>query len=392
MNKIISVLGSTGSIGTQTLDVARKHEFKISALTAHRNSKLIEQQAREFHPRLIVLTDETAAHDLKINLRDTDIKVLTGEDGLLEAAAEPSCDTVVNALVGIAGLIPTIKAVEAKKNIALANKETLVTGGSLVMSAVAQNEVKLYPVDSEHSAIFQCLQGCPENSLKKIILTASGGPFFGKNKEELCNVTVSQALAHPNWSMGAKITVDSATMMNKGFEIIEAAHLFNLESEYIDVLVHRESIVHSMIELRDNAILAQLGTPDMRIPIQYALTYPQRYDSPASSLNFLSYASLTFLPPDEETFPAMSICRNALKHGGIATAAINGANEIAVAAFLNGKITFNQITETVNTVFESISHIEKLVFGSEDLNNLTLKSILKTDEISREFARSYLKL
>lgn len=392
MDKIISVLGSTGSIGTQTLDVARKHGIQISALTAHKNSKLIERQAREFRPKLVVLTDETAAHDLKLSLRDTDIKVLTGEEGLLEAASEPSCDTVVNALVGIAGLLPTMKAAEAKKNIALANKETLVTGGSLVMNSVSKNGVKLYPVDSEHSAVFQCLQGCPEGSLKRIILTASGGPFFGKSKKELCNVTVSQALAHPNWSMGAKITVDSATMMNKGFEIIEAAHLFNLESERIDVLVHRESIVHSMIELCDNAILAQLGTPDMRIPIQYALTYPERCDSPAASLDFLACSSLTFLPPDEETFPAMNICRKALKHGGIATAAINGANETAVASFLDGKIAFNQITETVNAVFENINHIEKLVFGSENSHNLTLQAVLETDKISREFARSYLKL
>ncbi len=284
MTTNIAVLGSTGSIGVQTLDVARKHNIKVHALTANKSIDLLEQQAREFHPELVAVVDRDCAKKLRIALADTGIAVADGEEGVREAAHINGADTVVNAVVGVAGLMPTLEAISANKNIALANKETLVAGGRVVKEAIKKHGVKLYPVDSEHSAIFQCLQGCPENSLKKIILTASGGSFYGKTKKELGSVTIADALKHPNWSMGAKITVDSATMMNKGLEVIEASWLFDVPDEKIDVLIHRESIVHSMIQLVDNSVIAQLGVPDMRIPIQYALTYPQRYESPVKEL------------------------------------------------------------------------------------------------------------
>ena len=273
MTNSLSILGSTGSIGTQAIDVAQKLGIKVSALTANTNVKVIEDQIRLLKPELAVMYDEASAKELKLAVSDTDTKVLSGMDGLIEASSISSADTVLNSLVGMIGLLPTLTAAKAKKNIALANKETLVAGGDLVMRTVAENDVKLLPVDSEHSAIFQCLQGCPEKTLlKKLILTASGGPFFGKKEEELKDVTLAQALNHPNWSMGAKITVDSATMMNKGLEIIEARWLFDVDVDNIDVVVHRQSIIHSLIEFVDNSVLAQLGLPDMRIPIQYALT------------------------------------------------------------------------------------------------------------------------
>lgn len=374
MTSKISVLGSTGSIGTQTLDVARMHGIEVTALAANSNIELLEKQAREFNPKMVCVRDTGAAAQLKIALHDTKIDVYCGEEGILSAASEESCDTVVNSIVGVAGLLPTLEAIKAGKNLALANKETLVAGGSIVMKAVRDRGVKLYPVDSEHSAIFQCLQGCPEGSLKKIILTASGGSFFGKTREELENVTVRQALHHPNWSMGAKITVDSATMMNKGLEVIEASWLFNCQDEDIDVLIHRESIIHSMIQLKDNAVIAQLGVPDMRIPIQYALTYPDRLPSPTKELELSELATLTFYKPDYDTFKCLALCREALRKGGLYPAVANAANEVAVELFLKERIKFLDIPEIVSEAIESFDN---------KADNITLDDILCADRETR---------
>lgn len=370
----ISVLGSTGSIGTQTLDVVRMHGLQVTALTANSNIELLEKQAREFHPEMVAVLDMGAAAQLKIALSDTDIDVFCGEDGIIRAATEEKCDTVVNAIVGVAGLVPTMKAIESKKNIALANKETLVAGGKLVMKAVDSYGVKLYPVDSEHSAIFQCLQGCPKNALKKIILTASGGSFFGKTKKELENVTVKQALNHPNWEMGAKITIDSATMMNKGLEVIEASWLFGCEDKDIDILIHRESIIHSMIQMKDNAVIAQLGVPDMRIPIQYALTYPERLPSPTRELDLSEISTMTFYRPDYDTFECLKICRESLRKGGLYPTVANAANEIAVAMFLREQIRFLDIADIVSDAVNSFS---------DNKSDFTLDDIINTDKQTR---------
>lgn len=375
MTKSISVLGSTGSIGTQTLDVARMHGIRVTALTANHNIELIEKQAREFEPKMVAVLDMGAAAQLKIALSDTNIEVYCGEEGILRAAAEKDCDTVVNSIVGVAGLLPTLTAIKAHKNLALANKETLVAGGSIVMKAVKDEGIKLYPVDSEHSAIFQCLQGCPENSLDRIILTASGGSFFGKTKKELSNVSVKQALKHPNWSMGAKITIDSATMMNKGLEVIEASWLFNCRDEDIDVLIHRESIIHSMIQLKDHAVIAQLGVPDMRIPIQYALTYPERLPSPTHALDLADIAQMTFYKPDYETFACLAICRDALRKGGLYPTVANAANEVAVDMFLKERIKFLDIADIVGNAVAEFSN---------NKSDITLDDILNTDKETRK--------
>ena len=375
MTKSISVLGSTGSIGTQTLDVARMHGIRVTALTANHNIELIEKQAREFEPKMVAVLDMGAAAQLKIALSDTNIEVYCGEEGILRAAAEKDCDTVVNSIVGVAGLLPTLTAIKAHKNLALANKETLVAGGSIVMKAVKDEGIKLYPVDSEHSAIFQCLQGCPENSLDRIILTASGGSFFGKTKKELSNVSVKQALKHPNWSMGAKITIDSATMMNKGLEVIEASWLFKCRDEDIDVLIHRESIIHSMIQLKDHAVIAQLGVPDMRIPIQYALTYPERLPSPTQALDLADIAQMTFYKPDYETFACLAICRDALRKGGLYPTVANAANEVAVDMFLKERIKFLDIADIVGNAVAEFSN---------NKSDITLDDILNTDKETRK--------
>lgn len=374
MYQNITLLGSTGSIGRQTLDVVRKLGIKVCALTANNSIKLLEEQAREFKPRAVCIADENKYLELKNNLADTDIKVLGGSDGILECARLRESDVVVNAIVGIAGLKPTLEAISAKKDIALANKETLVTGGELVKKAIRENGVKLLPVDSEHSAIFQCLQGTPNGSLKKIILTASGGPFFGKTYDELENVTVKDALNHPNWSMGAKITIDSATMMNKGLEVIEACHLFSVELEQIEVVVHRESIIHSMIELSDNAVIAQLGTADMRIPIQYAITYPERCESPAQSLDFTTLKSLTFAKPDREVFECLALCEDAFRQGGIMPTIANGANEAAVELFLEGKIGFLDIPKL----------IKKAMINIPNKQNINIDDVFNADKMARE--------
>lgn len=374
----ISILGSTGSIGTQTLDVVDKLHLNVTALTANSNVKLMEEQIRKYKPQIAVLFDESKAKELKLAVKDTDTKVLGGMDGLISAATEKSSELVLNSVVGMVGLLPTIAAANAKKDIALANKETLVAGGHLVTDAVKENNVRLLPVDSEHSAIFQCLQGKPNNkAIKKLILTASGGPFFGKTKEELKNVTVEQALNHPNWSMGAKITIDSATMMNKGLEIIEASRLFDVEGDRIDVVVHRESIIHSLVEYDDNSVIAQLGLPDMRIPIQYAVTYPDRYESPVGELKLADIAKMTFFEPDYKTFECLTACKKALDIGGTATAVVNGANEEANALFRQGKISFLEIGNLVTQSLEAVKTI----------NQKNVEDVLNADALAREFVR-----
>lgn len=375
MTENLSILGSTGSIGKQSLDVCRKCGYGVKALTAFSSVDEIEKQAREFKPEKVALVDEKAAADLKIKLADTDIKVLGGMDGVCECAEIQSADTVLNSVVGMAGLKPTLTAIYAGKKIALANKETLVAGGQLVMSEAKKHSVEILPVDSEHSAIFQCLQGKPTNkALKKIILTASGGPFFGKTADELRDVTVEKALKHPNWSMGAKITIDSATMMNKGLELIEAVWLFSVKPDDVDIVVHRESIVHSAVEYDDNSVIAQLGLPDMRIPIQYALTYPERFESPVGELSLSQIGKLTFFEPDYETFRCINLCRKAINMGGLYPAAVNSANEQANLMFRQGKIGFLDIADRVEAVLEKTPHYDKYTF----------EDILEIDKFARE--------
>ena len=365
--KSMSILGSTGSIGTQALDVARLRDFSVRALTSNSNIDLLENQIREFKPEIAAVCDEKAARELKIKVADTSTVILSGQDGVCEAA-NVDVDKVLNSIVGIAGLKPTLAAIDAGNDIALANKETLVAGGELVKKKAAENNVSIYPVDSEHSAIFQSLQGSPgKKSVKRLILTASGGPFFGKTRDELKNVTVEQALKHPNWSMGAKITIDSATMMNKGLELIEAAWLFDMPADKIDILVHRQSVVHSMVEFVDNSVIAQLGVPDMRVPIQYALTYPDRYESPAAQLRLEDWKNLTFEEPDYNTFTCIDLCKQAITKGGIYPAAANAANEAANELFRQGKIGFLDIADMVsyaleNTAFSDCDSLEKILF------------------------------
>lgn len=376
MTEKLVILGSTGSIGTQALEVARKHKIEITALAANSSVDLLESQIREFKPKKAALLNEAAARDLKARVADTETVVLSGINGVCECAREQTADTVLNSIVGMAGLLPTLDAIDEGKNIALANKETLVAGGRLVMRAAAEKGVKIYPVDSEHSAIFQCLQGAPENrAVKRIILTASGGPFFGKTRPELLYVTAEQALKHPNWDMGAKITIDSATMMNKGLEIIEACWLFGVPEDKIKVVVHRESIIHSAVEFDDNAIIAQLGLPDMKIPIQYALTYPNRYPSPSGEVDFAKLATMTFAEPDYDTFDCLAVCREAIRRGGLYPAAANSANEQANSLFRQGRIGFLEIGELVGEAMEACENIE----------DYTLSDVLRVDRLAREF-------
>ncbi len=372
--KTISVLGSTGSIGTQALCVAREGNMRVCAIAAGSNIKLLEEQAREFSPEIVAVFDENAAEELRSRLSDTDIKVLAGEEGVLAAATAKDADIVLNAIVGIAGLRSTMAIIEAGKTLALANKESLVTAGTLVMKTARKKGVSILPVDSEHSAIFQCLQGVPEGSLSKILLTASGGPFFGKTREDLKKVTVADALKHPNWNMGKKITIDSATLMNKGLEVIEAAHLFSVSADDIEVLVHRQSIIHSAVELRDGAVIAQLGTADMRLPIQYAITYPERTECPCGKLSLSEVATLTFAKPDTETFECLSLCIEASRAGGLKAAAVNGANEAAVALFLEEKIKFLDIPRLVRIAFEA----------QPDVKTYTLEDVFAADKAARD--------
>jgi 1-deoxy-D-xylulose-5-phosphate reductoisomerase len=374
VSKRISLLGSTGSIGRQSLEVIEALGHEVTALTANRNVELLEAQCRKFRPPLAVCMEEEAAKTLRIKLSDTDIRVASGMEGLLEAAVLGDTDIVLTAVMGMVGLRPTLEALKLGRRVALANKETLVCAGELVMETARRYGGEIVPVDSEHSAIFQSLQGCKDRGeVKRLILTASGGPFFGKKRSELEAVTVKDALKHPNWSMGAKITVDSATMMNKGLEVIEAMRLYAMPLEKISVVIHRESIIHSLVEYCDNAILAQLGTADMRLPIQYALTWPDRVPGPATPLDLLTCPSLTFAPPDEENFPCLALAKRAAKEGGTATAILNGANEAAVADFLAGKIGFMDIPRKVERAMEKV----------RALPDPTLEDILAADRAAR---------
>ncbi len=371
--KSLVILGSTGSIGTQALEVCRRDGYKVVALAAGGNIELLEKQAREFKVSAVAVFDEGKARDLEIKLSDTDIKVYGGAEGVCEVA-QYDADVALNSIVGIAGLRPTLAAIESGKDIALANKETLVTGGDIVNAMAREKGVKILPVDSEHSAIFQSLQGSPKKCLSKILLTASGGPFYGKTRKDLENVTVAEALNHPNWSMGAKITIDSATLMNKGLEVIEAVHLFGLPADKIEVLVHRQSIVHSGVEFSDGAVIAQLGTPDMRLPIQYALTYPERSDYAFEHLSLSKVGTLTFEKPDTETFRCLPLCIKAITEGGLKPTAVNGANEQAVKLFLEGKIKFLQIAELV----------EKALVSANNKSEFSLDDILAADKQARQ--------
>ena len=380
MTKRISILGSTGSIGRQTLDVAEKLQISVAALAASRNVELLEAQCRKFRPELAVLFDEAAAEELKRRLSDMNIKVAGGMEGLLAAAVLDSADTVVTAVSGMIGLRPTLAAIERGKRIALANKETLVCAGELVMREAQRRGAEIIPVDSEHSAIFQCLMGCRDRSeVRRLILTCSGGPFYGKTAAELQKVTRADALRHPNWKMGPKITVDCATLMNKGLEVIEAMRLYGLPLQQVTAVIHRQSIVHSLVEFRDGAVMAQLGTPDMRIPIGLALTYPKREENPAPPLDLLSCPPLTFAAPDEEAFRCFRLARQAAKQGGTACAVLNGANEAAVGLFLQEKLGFPEIADAVEAALDAVPQCA----------NMTLEAALDADRQARDivFAR-----
>jgi len=376
--KRVSVLGSTGSIGLQALDVARKHGLDIQALAAHSSWKKLAEQAREFSPRMVCIFDESHFSELKNELSDTDIKILCGMDGLCEIASDRETDILLNSVVGMVGLLPTLTAIESGKDIALANKETLVAGGNLVMSAAAAKGVNIYPVDSEHSAVYQCLQGNSMNKISKIILTASGGPFFGKTRAELADVTVADALNHPNWSMGNKITIDSSTLMNKGLEFIEAKWLFDVTPDQIEIVVHRQSVLHSAVQYEDYSVIGQMGVPDMRIPIQYALLYPHRIECPTKPLSFTDYGTLTFARPDLETFDCLAMCIEAIRKGGAYPCIVNAANEVAVGMFLEGKIKFLQIGELVRSAYEHFTYSE--ITSYED--------VIAADTAAREFVRN----
>lgn len=382
MTEKLTILGSTGSIGTQALDVVDMRGYEVVALTADSNYKLLEEQIRKYKPKYAALSNEEAAKTLRTLVADTDTKVLSGKAGIIECARLGDSDTVLNSIVGIAGLAPTVAAIEEGRNIALANKETLVAGGKIVMDKAKAKGVAILPVDSEHSAIFQCLQGMnKKDELKSIILTASGGPFFGKTRDELRDVTVAQALKHPNWEMGAKITVDSASMMNKGLELIEAVWLFDVAPDMVDIVVHRESIIHSLIEYNDNSVIAQLGVPDMRIPIQYALTYPDRFPSPVKKLNLWDYQNLTFYKPDYETFRCLELCRNAIAKGGLYPCVANGANEMANELFRKGEIGFLEIADKVQIAMEAVA----------DKKNHTLDDVFEYDRIARQIVKDSVK-
>ena len=383
MGKKITLLGSTGSIGTQSLDVIRAQGYEVTGLAAYHSEELLLRQIEEFHPKAVCLVEEAAAQKLDAALagRADAPRLLRGRDGLVQLAAMGDADIVLNAVVGIAGLAATLAAIESGTDVALANKESLVTGGSLVTGAVARRGVHLLPVDSEHSAIFQCLQDAHSaKTLQKILLTASGGPFFGKTRAELAHATRQDALHHPNWSMGSKITIDSATLMNKGLELIEAAWLFGLPAERIQIVVQRQSIIHSMVQFSDNSILAQLGVPDMRIPIQYALTWPERGRACAPELDFTQLRAITFDVADEETFRCLAACKKAIAKGGLAPCAANGANEEAVRLFLEDRISFLQIGELVEGIVDSDA------FGG----SYTLADVYACDAAARSYVHAHL--
>ncbi len=380
MSKVLSILGSTGSIGRQTLSCVDQLGLSVCALTAGSNVGRMEAQCRKYRPRLAVMATDAAARDLKARLVDLPIEVASGAEGLLAAATMAEADTVVTAVMGMVGLAPTLAAIAEKKRIALANKETLVCAGELVMAAAREHGAEIVPVDSEHSAIFQCLQGCRDRGqIRRLILTASGGPFFGKCRAELQSVTAADALRHPNWAMGPKITVDSASMMNKGLEFIEAMRLYSLPPEQVSIVIHRQSVIHSLVEFVDGAVLAQLGVPDMRIPIQYALTWPDRAPSPAAPLDLLSCGNLTFDAPDTENFPCLALALDAAKRGGTACCALSSANEDAVALFLQGEIGFYDIARLVSGAMEAVP------FAAQP----TLGQVTDTDRAAREYVQSH---
>ena len=382
MTRSIALLGSTGSIGRQTLEVARELGLSVAALTANKSVDLIEQQAREFCPRLAVLYDEDAARELRARLSDTNTQVLSGMEGLLAAATADDADTVVTAVMGMIGLQPTLAAIEKKKRIALANKETLVCAGELVMEQAKTYGAEIIPVDSEHSAIFQCLMGNRgKTQIKRLILTCSGGPFYGLSRAELAEKKKADALRHPNWKMGEKITIDCATLMNKGLEVIEAMRLYGLPLSQVDVVIHRQSIVHSLVEFRDGAVLAQLGVPDMRVPIRLALTYPNRAENPAEPLDLLRCGPLTFDAPDEEAFPCFRLAKQAAQTGGTACAVLNGANETAVAHYLRGECGFYDIPRMVDHALQTVP------FAVAD----TLETVLQADRAARAAADSWMR-
>lgn len=378
--KNIVILGSTGSIGTQTSDVLDSIEAQVCAISVNTNIQRAEQQARALHPSLVAVYNEEKAKELKTKLADTDIRVVSGMDGLIEAATLPEADVVVTAVVGMVGLLPTMAAIEAGKAIALANKETLVCAGQIVMRAAREKGVPILPVDSEHSAIFQCLQGAAGNRINRILLTASGGPFFGMSREQMRHVTKEQALHHPNWSMGAKITIDSASMMNKGLELIEAMWLYDVEPDDIDIVVHRESIVHSAVEFEDGSVIAQMGNPDMRLPIQYALTYPERVPCKVPPLDLPRRHNLTFFAPDEEAFPTLGLARRAAAARGNLGAIMNGANEAAVELFLHDKIPFYRIPELVQAAMDNVEYLPEI----------TIEDVLASDRAAREIVKGLL--
>lgn len=376
--KKISILGSTGSIGTQALDIVRNsNEFKIVAMSTNTNIDLLEQQVLEFKPETVSVGTEQDAKRLQEKLRHLDVKVTCGTQGLIEVASQNDADILLNSVVGMVGLKPTLKAIESGKTIALANKETLVTGGEIVMRELKKRNIQMIPVDSEHSAIFQSLKSGHMNEVEKLILTASGGPFRGFSKEAVAKVTLKDALKHPNWDMGRKITIDSATLMNKGLEVIEAKWLFDVDVEAIDVLVHPQSIIHSMVEFRDGSVIAQMGTPDMRVPIQYALTYPNRETNNVKKLSLLEYNQLTFEAPDKDVFPALNLAIKAIKLGGTMPTVLNGANEAAVDYFLNEKIEFTDIPLLV----------EKAMSVHKNILNHNLDDIMNSDREARENVR-----
>ena len=378
MKKTISVLGATGSVGRQALDVARERGYKVDFLCAGSDATGMERYAREFNPKTVAMANEDAAHELSLKLRDTDIKVLSGVEGVLSGIADSKCDVAVNSILGEAGLAPSLAVIESGKRLALANKESLVIAGDIVMNAAKEKGVEIIPVDSEHSAIFQSLKSGKREEIKKIILTASGGPFFGKTREELESVTLADTLAHPTWSMGRKITVDSATLMNKGFELIEAVHLFGVPADKVEITVHRESILHSAVEYIDNSIIAELSVPDMRMCVQYAVDYPERCESASRELDLFQVGALTFHKPDEVAFPFLGLAREAIKLGGAMPAVMNAADEVAVGAFLDGRISFTDIYRIVTDTFARLT---------DRATTYTLDGIISSDREARRIAK-----
>ena len=376
--KKIAVLGATGSVGTGALSVARERGYRVELLSANRDAQSAERYAREFSPRAVAMADERAAEDLRVRLADTDIKVYSGSRGITEAIADTAADTVVNSILGEAGLAPTLATIEAGKRLALANKESLVIAGDIVMSRARERGTEIIPVDSEHSAIFQSLKSGRQSELRRIILTASGGPFYGYTREQLEQVTLSDTLAHPTWKMGKKITVDSATLMNKGFEVIEAVHLFSVPAEKVQVVVHRESILHSAVEYIDNTVIGELSVPDMRMCVQYAVDYPDRCEGVAEPLDLFSVGRLTFARPDTEAFPLLALAGRAITDGGAMPAVMNAADEVAVEAFLRGEISFLDISRTVSQVYERMTDARCAV---------ALEDIISADRGARAIAR-----